>query len=271
MTQPPLTRAIHKLEADLGVQLLERTSTGVAPTDPGEVLLAEAKMLLQQAERLEMSVRDAAGEPHLTIGSLADTADLVGSRLVAPFRRRHPHASVEIHEFDLTDPTAGLRTGAVDVALTRTPFDTTGLRIHTLAVQPIGVVVEEADPLGNAGPVLVDQLTDRRWVRLPKTSDPAWLAYWTGPRPDANRPKLRTIQECLQSVLWDKMTALAPLDQLLPPGLRAVPVLDRDPSRLVLAWRSTNKNPLVQSLVDATVMNFRSRGRSPARQSSANP
>ncbi|CAO5179403.1 hypothetical protein FAIPA1_440013 [Frankia sp. AiPs1] len=72
MTQPPLSRAIRQLEADLGIRLLERTSAGVALTAAGETLLVEARALLEQASRLEVRVRDAAGQRRITIGSLAD-------------------------------------------------------------------------------------------------------------------------------------------------------------------------------------------------------
>jgi DNA-binding transcriptional LysR family regulator len=256
MTQPPLSRAMRQLEADLGVPLLERVPVGVTLTAAGETLLVEARAVLDRASRLEVRVRGAAGRARITIGSLADTVDLVGTRLVAPFRKRHPHVSVGVHEFDLTDPTAGLRSGVVDVALTRTPFDTSGLRTYVLNSQPVGVIVAEADPLSEAESVSVGALSDRRWIRLPDTADAAWLAYWLGPAPDADHPEVRTIQECVQSVLWDGMSALAPLDQLLPAGLTVVPVDDREPSQLVLAWRAADAGPLVRSLVDVASTSF---------------
>lgn len=260
MTQPPLSRAMRQLEIDLGTRLLERTPSGVVLTAAGETLYTEARALLDQAELLTARVRVTAGPARITIGSLADTADLVGTRLVTPFRRAHPHVSVGVQEFDLTDPTAGLRSGAVDVALTRTPFDTAGLHTHTLDRQPVGVVVAERDALAARASVAVGSLTDRRWVRLPGTADPAWQAYWTGPSPDAGHPEVRTIQECLQSVLWDDMSALAPLDQILPAGLTTVRAVDREPSRLVLAWRAADPRPLVRSFVDIAAGSFRRSG-----------
>jgi DNA-binding transcriptional LysR family regulator len=257
MTQPPLSRAMRRLEADLGAQLLTRTPTGVVLTAAGETLYAEAQAVLDRADRLTAAVRDAAGRTRITIGSLADTADLLSTRLVAPFRRAHPHVSVGVHESTLADPAAGLRSGAADVALTRTPFDTTGLRTHTLDRQPVGVVVADTDPLAGQASVAVDGLTGRRWVRLPATADPAWVAYWTGPAPDPGHPEVRTIQECLQLVLWDGMSALAPLDQVLPPGLTTVRAADREPNRLVLAWRAADTSPLIRSFVAIAAGRFR--------------
>ncbi|WP_433606714.1 LysR family transcriptional regulator [Dactylosporangium sp. CA-139114] len=248
ITQPPLSRALRQLEADLGATLLERTPHGVTPTPAGEALYEKATTLLDQADRLRARVRAEAGSETLTIGTLADTAGWVSGRLVADFRREHPHASVTVHESGLGDPTAGLRAGLVDVALTRTPFDGKGLRTRVLSADPVGIVVRADDPLAGAGPVSVAALAARRWIRLPDGTDPLWAAYWTGPAaPDA--PVMRTIQECLQSVLWNGTSALAPLGQPLPPGLVTVAVDDRPPSRLVLAWRPARLTPLARSFV----------------------
>ncbi len=77
-----------------------------------------------------------------------------------------------------------------------------------------------------------------------------------GPAPDAEHREVRTIQECLQAVLWNDMSALAPLDQSLPPGLTTVRATDREPSRLVLAWRATDTNPLIRSLITIAAGSF---------------
>lgn len=63
----------------------------------------------------------------LTCGAVADTAEEAGIRLGAEFRRQNPGVDVRIREADFTDPTAGVRAGLADVAVSRTPFDRTGI------------------------------------------------------------------------------------------------------------------------------------------------
>ncbi|MFD7160469.1 LysR family transcriptional regulator [Kribbella sp. NPDC059898] len=252
MTQPPLSRAMRRLEEELGVTLLNRVRSGVEPTAAGRALQEHAAALLEQADAIRAHVRRAAGEPRLAVGSLADTLDLVGGRLVTAFRELHARADVVLHEFDLGDPTAGLRTGACDVALTRMPFDTSGLRTQLLARQPVGLVMRDDDPLADATSVRVDELTARNWIQLPPDTDAAWVTYWTGAgarHADAGRA-MHTIQECLHAVLWNGQSALAPVDQLLPARLIVVPAEDRKPNELVLAWRDTETSPLIRSFVD---------------------
>lgn len=249
MTQPPLSRAIRHLEDELGALLFERTPNGVTLTPAGKVLYDETGALLARADRIRRRVAAAAGTAPLTVGTLADAAEHVGGRLVSLFRARHPHVHVTLHESDLGDPTAGLRAGLVDVAITRTPFADTGIGMHVLRSVPVGVVMRDDDPFAGRASVSSTDLIGRRWVRLPDGADPVWTAYWTGSGDNDASPVVRTIQECLQAVLWNGTSALAPIDQPLPAGLVVVPLSDRPPSDLVVAWPRAACSPLVRGFI----------------------
>lgn len=255
MTQPPLSRAIRQLENEFGSVLFERTPRGVDLTPAGAVMLREARTLLEYAERLRTRVIAASGPATLVVGTLADTVEHLGTPLVTAFREAHPNVTISIHEAGLGDPSAGLRAGLVDVALTRTPFDPSGLALRTLRTEPVGVVLSAGDPLAVRDSLATTELTGRRWVRLPDGTDERWRAYWGVPdaQHDPATPPMRTIQECLQAVLWNGATALAPLGQQLPAGLVVVPVTDRAPSELVVAWNRDRITPLIHSFV-ATVV-----------------
>src|SRR4030081_1695156 len=61
MTQPPLSRAIRQLEAELSAVLLDRSPAGVTLTCAGAVLYEEARALLDRAEQARARVTAAAG------------------------------------------------------------------------------------------------------------------------------------------------------------------------------------------------------------------
>ena len=260
MTQPPLSRAMRQLENELGVVLLERTPKGVELTSAGTALYREAQPILERVERIPARIAAAAGTPTITVGTCADTADQLGSRLVTEFRRQHPGVGLTLRETDLTDPTAGLHAGVVDVALTRAPFDETNIATHLLRSDPVGIVMLADDPLARRDSVTLKEVDDRRWVRLPAGTDQAWSDYWTTNSGDPvgdDTAIVRTIQESLQSVLWNNTTTFAPLNQALPQGLVCIPVTDKSPSRLVVAWNRHVDNPFVRSFVDITITNSR--------------
>jgi len=245
MSQPPLSRAIRQLEADLGTPLFHRSPSGVSLTPAGSALLSEARKLLQQAEQLRARVAAAAGTATLTVGILGDSTDPDVSRLAAAYRRRHPNVDVRIREADLTDPTCGLRAGLVDVALTRGPFDETGLRVQVLRSDPVGAVLRADDPLAGHDHLKLADLADRRWFQFPAGTDPHWQSYWSGGEPRQG-PIVRAVQECLQSVLWNGTVGLAPLTHHNPgKELVTIPIEDLPPSPLVIAWTETT--PLIQS------------------------
>jgi len=260
MTQPPLSRAIQGLEKEFGAALFERTPHGVELTHAGEVLLADAAALLEQADRLRARVAAAANGSTLRLGSLADTADQAGQQLVAAFRRRQPDVEVTVTETDLSDPTAGLRSGRVDVTLTRTPFTDTGIATATIRTDRVGVVVADRDPVARQPSTTVTELSSRPWIRLPDGTDPVWSSYWTAAGDRPGLPVARTIQECLRAAAWNGTLVIAPLSQALPGGLTCVPLADRPPSRVVLAWREDTRDPLVRLIASLAAGSLPARG-----------
>lgn len=261
MSQPPLSRAIKQLEADLEVVLLHRSATGVTLTAVGSLLYDEARTLLEQADQIRARVTTAGGSS-LTVGTIADTAEEAGTVLAAAFRQQNPGVDVRIREADFTDPTAGVRAGLVDIAITRTPFDRTGISALMLRADPIGVVLRADDPLAGRDVVHLRDLADRQWFQLPEGTDPMWRAYWNGVKPGENLrdgPVVRTITECLQGTLWNGTVGMMPVGHPLPDGLTCVPLAGVRASRLVLAWRSAGTDPLVRSFTRIASATYRPR------------
>ena len=61
IAQPSLSKAVGELEAEMGVQIFERSSRGVAPTEEGTRFLSYARQVVEQADLLES--RYAHGAP----------------------------------------------------------------------------------------------------------------------------------------------------------------------------------------------------------------
>ncbi|MEV6876534.1 LysR substrate-binding domain-containing protein [Amycolatopsis sp. NPDC051128] len=254
MSQPPLSRAIKQLETGVGAVLLVRSAAGVALTPAGAALLDEARALLDQADRVRVRVAAAAGAATLTVGILGDGADPGATRLADAYRRRHPGVEVRVRDADLTDPTCGLRAGLVDVALTRGPFDETGLTVRELRADPVGAVLRADDPLARRDRLELADLAGRRWFRFPEGTDPRWQGYWHGGEPREG-PVVRAVQECLQAVLWNGTVGLTPLGHRPPGELTVVPLTDMAPNPVVVAWKDAT--PLVRSFAEIATAAYR--------------
>ncbi|QDQ09909.1 LysR family transcriptional regulator [Streptomyces spectabilis] len=248
MSQPPLSRAIKQLETEFGAALFDRSSAGVALTGAGAVLLDEARALLERADRAHARVTAAAGTATLTVGILGDGADPAAARLAEAFRGRHPRVEVRVRETDLADPTCGLHAGLVDVALTRGPFDETGLAARELRADPVGALLRADDPLARGDRLDLADLADRRWFLFPQGTDGVWQTYWNGGEPREG-PVVRAVQECRQAVLWNGTVGMTPLGHEPGRGLTVVPLTDMPPSRVLVAWRAGDANPLIRSFV----------------------
>jgi DNA-binding transcriptional LysR family regulator len=256
MSQPPLSRAIKQLETEIGTTLFDRSPAGVTPTPTGMVLLEEARALLDQADRLRDRVAAVAGATRITVGILGDSTDPGVSRLAHAYRQRHPRVEIRVRETDLTDPTCGLHAGHVDVALTRGPFDQTGLTVRELRADPVGALLRADDPLAHHDSLTLADLTDRRWFLFPAGTDPSWQSYWNGGQPREG-PVVRAVQECQQAVLWNGTVGMTLLDHEPADGLTVVPVTDMPPSRVVVAWHEGNTDPLVRSFVQIATAAYR--------------
>ncbi|WP_432590430.1 LysR substrate-binding domain-containing protein [Streptomyces sp. HD1123-B1] len=256
MSQPPLSRAIKQLEAEVGALLFARSPVGVTLTPVGSVLLEEARALLDHADRVRVRVSAAVGVGTISVGILGDGTDPGVARLAGAYRRHHPGIDIRIRDTDLTDPTCGLRTGLVDVALTRAPFDETALTVRALRADPVGVVLRADDPLASRDRLRLAELSDRRWFQFPQDTDPIWQAYWNGGTPREG-PVVRAVQECLQAVLWNGTVGLAPLGHDLPAELTVVPLTDMAPSRVVAVWNEGDTNPLIRSFIEIATAAYR--------------
>src|SRR5919201_4780440 len=97
IAQPSLSQQIRRLEAQLGVRLLERDSRNVELTPAGEVLLREGRKLLRDAERTLRAARSASTR-ELRVGFYGTAGSELLPETLREFAALHPSVTVSIHE-----------------------------------------------------------------------------------------------------------------------------------------------------------------------------
>lgn len=150
VSQPPLTRQIHDLEAELGVALFARSGKTIRLTDAGRVFLDEAKASLKRVEDAVRAVRSVAcgaqGELHLGYAP-TPTVEIL-PKLLKAFRRRFPGVRVILHDHSSPEMLAGLREGRLHAALMMQPSKQAGrgIAFGELKSYPVGVAVAANHP-----------------------------------------------------------------------------------------------------------------------------
>ncbi len=122
LSQPALTKSIHNLEEELGVQLLTRGTRGVAPTVYGDLLLRHARLLRNAGERAIAEIRavKAGHVGHLRLG-VANFSISVLPRVIAQLLATTPGLSFEIVDGTYEGLTALVREGVLDVVASGFP------------------------------------------------------------------------------------------------------------------------------------------------------
>jgi DNA-binding transcriptional LysR family regulator len=122
MTQPPLSRQIQLLEAELGVRLLDRTSHSVALTAAGHAFLPEARALLGASEQAAQVARRAArvpGRGAVTVGFIGASTYAFLPRLVSRARAELPDTVLTLKEMSGVAQMDALMLGRIDIGLLR--------------------------------------------------------------------------------------------------------------------------------------------------------
>lgn len=100
ITQPALSRQIHALEEQLGVQLIERAGRGIRLTHAGELLLPRCKEVISQGEGLRDLAHVLGDGTHyeLRIGSTPHFIDMMLADVIEKVHRHHPGVTVVLTE-----------------------------------------------------------------------------------------------------------------------------------------------------------------------------
>jgi len=165
VSQPALSQQVQRLEAELGIALLRRTSRGVELTPAGEDLLARAETILAEVTKARGAMDEHAGVVRGAVRVAATTADALHlPDVLAAFHREHPGVRLALRHASASEVLALLRRGAVDLAVLSLAGESVdGLTVTALAEEPLRAIAPPDEPF-RAVTVALDDLRGRPFV-----------------------------------------------------------------------------------------------------------
>lgn len=152
VAQSPVSAQIRKLERELGVTLLNRTTRAVELTAAGQSFYVEATALLAAAQRAADNVR-LAGQGRLGRLSLAFTGSCTYElmpQLVHAYAQRFPDVVLDVRGEMLTPAQVeGLLDGSISVGLLRPPVHADGVVVEVLREEPLVALLPVRHPLAS--------------------------------------------------------------------------------------------------------------------------
>jgi DNA-binding transcriptional LysR family regulator len=148
MAQPPLSRHIKALEAEVGTLLFHRKN-GLRLTEAGRAMLAKAEPALAM---LDAAKESAAAVGHsvaatLPIGFVAVAGYSLLPRLTRAFKERHPEVDLRIECMTNSEQAQALKQDEIEVGIAWLPFDEPGYCITPLETDRMLVALPARHPL----------------------------------------------------------------------------------------------------------------------------
>ena len=264
-TPSAISQQIKRLEAQTGVQLLERQGRGVLLTEAGRTLSESARDLLADMERLEARIHGASGE---TVGTVrlatfatAYRGIVIGA--LARLRRAAPDVLVRPDEIDPWEAVDAVAAGSHDLALVHN-WEPLPLAIpEHLEVRDLGrdradVLVHVDHPLSRRDSLTVHDVVDEKWASVaPGSICHQWLQKMYFDIGRAPRIAHVALEFATHVALVAHGEAIALVPRLgrgpLPGSVVAVPIVQPVSERTVsLVWRSTmTERPALAAVVEA--------------------
>lgn len=262
VSQPPLSVAVQRLEADIGVKLLDRTRHHVRLTVAGEVFLREARRTLAHAQlSAELAQRAALGKlGTLRVSFVPSAALSMVPRLLRAFHADYPDVKLTLSGDTTSQQMAALLGETTDLGIVVPPLhDAKDLRVERLCEQELMLAVPQTHPVSGQRCVQLRDLAGEAFVGFPFSEGPGFESVVVAACQESGfvpnfvqvAPQMQTI---LALVAGGMGIALVPqaMQSVLMENVAYVQVRRGNATvkyLLSLAFRPSNDNPAVGAFV----------------------
>lgn len=253
IAQPALSQQIRRLEDQLGLALVERTTRHVSLTEAGQLLVVRARRILAEldAAETEMAAFRGVDIGHVTIGAMHTMGPVDLSLALATFHERHPHVGLTVREAASEEMAEMLRVDEIDLAFLSVTerVESHGLGLHQLLLEELVVLLPPDHDLSGRDRVRMAELADEPFISFRAGARLRELLFAAGrdagfePRVELESNDSQQVRRLVSRGLG---VAILPRSDAIGPGAEVVvaslvePALRRD---ITLAWREGRRHP----------------------------
>lgn len=160
VTQPTLSMQIHKLEEELDVTIFDRSKSPVVPTEIGERIIEEAKVILKQSKHIEdlAMLKDDQIRGEFRIGIIPTIAPYLLPLFLKNFTEKYPDVKLIFEEMMTEELLGLLEQDQLDVGIIATPTEQSFIHEVDLYYEPFVGYVSGGHPLSEREILNVDDL-----------------------------------------------------------------------------------------------------------------
>jgi DNA-binding transcriptional LysR family regulator len=175
VAQPALSQQIRRLEDEVGLALVERSTRHVALTDAGQVLVVRARRVLSELEAAgtELEAMRGMHTGHVAIGAMHTMGPVDLSLPLALFHDLHPDVGLTVRENSSEELAEMLRVDELDLAFLSVTerVEAHGLGLHQLVSEELVVLLPSHHPLRR-----------RRQIRMAELAEEQFISFRAGAR-----------------------------------------------------------------------------------------
>src|SRR5690606_24248896 len=145
VTQPTLSMQVQKLEDELDMLIFDRGKKPIMVTEVGRKIVAQAKNIVNEAERMQDIVDQEKGfiGGEFKLGIIPTVTPTLLPMFLKTFSKRYPKIQLKIEELNTQDIIKKIEDGYLDAAIAATPLENEDIKERVLYYEPfVGYITE---------------------------------------------------------------------------------------------------------------------------------
>jgi DNA-binding transcriptional LysR family regulator len=263
IAQPPLSRQIQQLEAELRTELIDRTARPLRLTAAGHLFHEQALQVLGRVDDMRAMMDRAmlSDRRRFTIGFVASTIYARLPAIIRQFRAEAPKVDLSLVELVSLDQITALKEGRIDVGFGRIRFEDPAVKRTILREEALVAAVPIAHPLtAESRPVSLARLAAEPLIIYPRAPRPSYadqvlsLFRDQGLEPRVAQ-EVRELQIAIGLVAAEEGICLVPesVRQSRSDDVHYLELAERATSPIIMSQRAADRSPDID-LISAIIV-----------------